>query len=212
MNTDYTTQAIKLFASELEKYTQENEQYTWYSEFTPILPKTIHVKLFLEDKISAFQGKQIVHSSVLFLKNAFYSHGDMVKGTLVSEITSREYERRRRLISALKTEGGADKHPDLLPKTKAGFAYPYNTIQKIEIITFGNRFSVYFFGKEEEIVCRINDITSDELSQIKEIFQPYGIEWKLSEFKLPMRDICLFICLGITLLTLGLFLVVLIFP
>jgi len=212
MNSDHTTQAIKAIAIELEKYTEEDKHYTWYSELSPTLPKTIHVKLFLEDRISAFQGKQIVHSSVLFLRDKFYSHGDMVRGTLVSETTSREYERRRRLLSALRSEGGADKHPDLLPKNKAGFAYPYDTVQKIEALTFGNRFSVYFFGKEEESICRINDITSDELSQIKEIFQPYNIEWVLSEFKLPMRDICLFTGLGLVLLILGWFLVVLIFP
>jgi len=212
MNSDYTVESIKKIASELEKYVQGNEYYIWYSELTPILPKTINVKLFLEDKISAFQGKQIVFSSVLFLKDAFYSHGNMVKGTLVSDTTSREYERRRHLVSKLKSNKGTDKHPDLLPINKAGFAYSYAMVRKIEVITFGNRYSVYFFGKEEESICRINDITSEELSQIEEILQPHGIEWKLSEFKLPMRDICLFLVLGIVLLTLALLLVVWIFP
>ncbi len=212
MDSDYTVQAIKDFAKDLKKYTTDNENFKWYGEIHPVLPGTISVKLFLEDKISAFQGKQISESSVLFLKDAFYSHGNKVKGTLISDLTSREYERRRRLMSALRSEGGADEHPDLLPLRKAGFAYFYNMINKIEAITFGNRYSVYFFGKEEESICRINDITPEELSIIKEIFQVYDVEWKLEEFSIPMRDICLFLGLGIILLILGWLLVVWIFP
>ena len=212
MNSDYTTHAIRELANELEKYTEDNEHYTWYSELEAKLPGTITVKLFLEDKISAFYGKQIIHSSILFLKNAFYSHGNMVKGSLVSDTTSREYERRRRLMSALKAEGGVDDHPKLLPMAKAGFAFPYDKIKRVEAITFGNRFSIYFFGTDEVLVSRINDVTEDELSQIKEIFDEFNIEWTLEEFKLPMRDICLFAGLGLVLLVIGWLLVLLIFP
>ena len=212
ISSDYTTQKIKEFANELKRYDEDIEYYTWHSDLPSKLPNTINVKIFLEEKISAYQGKQISECSVLFIKDTFYSHGNEVKGTLISDITSREYERRRRLMGALRKEAGADEHPDLLPIAKAGFACSYDSVKRIEALTFGNRFSVYFFGEGEDTICRINDVTSEELEQIKEIFTPYNVDWKLEEFNLPMRDICLFLALGFVLLIMGWFLVVIIFP
>lgn len=210
---DDNTDAIKQFALELKEFQEPHGTHAWYGKITPTLPGTISVKLFLEDKLTAYLGKQVNNATILFLGEKFYVSGDLVKRTLVSTLVSREYERRKHLTSKLSVEGGKDEHPDLIPASKAGFGCNYISIEKIDAITLGNRYSVFFFEKgTEEAVYRLNDITENELEMIQEIIQPYQIEWYVSKFKIPLRDVLLFFGGGILLLIIGWLLIVLLFP
>jgi hypothetical protein len=210
---DDNTEAIKIFAMQLKKIQDNSEAHAWYGDVTPTLPGTITVKLFLEDKLTAYQGKQVNNATILFLGDKFYASGDFVKGTLVSTLVSREYERRRHMTSKLLLEGGKDEHPDLIPMRKAGYGCLYDTIERIDAVSLGNRYSVFFLEKgSEKAICRINDVNEEELETIQEIFLPYNINWITTKFKIPLRDVLLFFVIGILLLMVGWFLIVLLFP
>ncbi len=195
---------------ELRLFDSNLDQYFWQGKIGPLPSESEKQLLWMEDKLAAYQKAQISEAQVLLTDEKIYVWGNKVKGTLVASMVSREYEQRR-YLSGFDPLRRKEREPDLLPFTKTGFGFIHSNVKQIEVIAFGNRYSLYFFTSENSPLFRINDVTEDELQVIKEVYHSFGVEMKHSEFILPLRDILLICTMAAILLILGLFIIVIIF-
>lgn len=197
------------FQEELQKFNSNLDNYTWKGEVPPVLTDSDRYIALLDEKLTAYKDIQISESQVLITNESFFIWGNKVKGTLLASMISREYEQRRHLIGSVWKK---DQDPKLMPIEKIGFGFHHRDVHQIQALTFGDRYSVYFFTSEEQPHFRINDITGLELEVLKEIYNSHGVELEVDEFSLPLRDMCLLFAIGCVLLILGWIIIALIFP
>lgn len=195
---------------ELRLFDSNLDHYLWQGRVTPLPSESESQILWMIDKLAAYQKMQISDAQILLTDEKIYVWGHKVKGTLVASIVSREYEQRRHL-SGFDPLRRKDRDSGLLPFTKTGFGFIHRDVEHIEVITFGSRYSLYFFTSEASPLFRINDVTEEELQEIKQLYRTIGVELKYGEFILPLRDIVLFCAIATILLVIGLLAIALIF-
>ncbi|MFX1507236.1 MAG: hypothetical protein ACFFDC_14235 [Promethearchaeota archaeon] len=197
-NIKYNLSKIK---NKLSCFSSETN-YEWEGQGDPSISDSEDIFFVLEGKFSLYHEKKLSDSTIVWTKKRAILYGTEVRKSLVASMVSRELEEKR----------GLDKKiGSISPPTIKGWDNSHNTIKKVEIISNGAIYSVFFFSEDERLYI-INDLSHDELEPLKSFLeQMVNVEVTVDEFRIPLSDILLLFLGGIGITIVGWILIVLLF-
>ncbi|NHJ01353.1 MAG: hypothetical protein EAX86_04380 [Candidatus Heimdallarchaeota archaeon] len=191
---------LKVILSDLECFRTQENNYVWHGSEEPFFLEDENVIFYTTEIFAMYEDKKIISAKLIWTTARALLYGTEVRGTIVADMVSREYETIRGLTKSDKLEA-----PSIL-----GWSIPHTIITKLEIIKLGERYSIYFFENENRKFV-VNDLLSSEMEEISNFMKNKPVEIVYGQFNLPWRDIFLFFCGGIFIFIIGLILIALIF-